>query len=408
VLDRFRSLAVGRQLVIAIGGVVLLTALLVGAWTMLRTPYRPLFTGLKPADAAAIVGELQHKKSAYRLADGGTTVLVPADKVDATRLDLMNGTLALKGTVGFELFNKSDMGLTDFAQRINYQRALQGELERTIMALDGVDSARVHLSLGEDRIFRQDRVPPKASVTLHMRADASLPAVMATGIQRLVAAAVPQLEPTDVVILDERGEIIGASSAPTGQRSTTTDEGQAVGDYYAARIRAALRPSFGDHVQVQAHADLTQTGEQANPFDGAARSFPLQVTLAADSSVEPAVHEDIQTVTTEAAHLDPARGDVINFGPITRPADVATSPALPMVTKPVATVAPAVSSEEAESASSYYRWSALLVAILAGATIFLLRSRARVRTLSPAQRAKLAARLDDLLEREEARDGIRA
>src|SRR3954454_16858263 len=138
----------GRQLAAVAFGAVLLCALLAAFWLLfLRTDYGVLFSRLREPDAATIVAELDKRKIPYRLEQGGTTILVPADRVDNTRLAVMGEDLPLKGQVGFELFNKSDMGLTDFAQKINYQRALQGELARTIMTVESVDSARVHLSI---------------------------------------------------------------------------------------------------------------------------------------------------------------------------------------------------------------------------------------------------------------------
>src|SRR5579872_7380692 len=152
----------------------------------LRSPYSTLFTNLRTSDAATIVADLDKNKVPYRLQDSGSTILVPSNIVDATRLNIMSEDLPIKGTVGFELFNKSDMGLTEFAQKINYQRALQGELARTIMAMDSVDEARVHLALAEPTVFRDDQKPPKAAVTIISRPGRRLTDSTIRGIQRLV------------------------------------------------------------------------------------------------------------------------------------------------------------------------------------------------------------------------------
>jgi len=114
-------------------GAALLCALLVALYfAFLRQGYAVLFTGLRTADASAVVAALDEKKVPYRLEEHGTRILVPSSLVDSTRLAVMGDELPLKGMVGFELFNRSDMGLTEFAQRINYQRALQGELARSM------------------------------------------------------------------------------------------------------------------------------------------------------------------------------------------------------------------------------------------------------------------------------------
>ena len=173
--DKIRSMPAQRQILLAVGVVVIAVFLLGSVYfVFLRKPDVILFSNLRPTDAATIVAELDKKKVPYRLADDGTTILVSADKVDATRLGILSQDLPLKGSVGFELFNKSDIGLTEFAQKINYQRALQGELSRTIMAIDAVDTARVHLSLPEDTIFRDDKRSPKASIALTLKPGRSL------------------------------------------------------------------------------------------------------------------------------------------------------------------------------------------------------------------------------------------
>lgn len=214
-VESFRASPQRRQVTIIAVGTAALCALLFAVYFLvLRKPYDVLFTDLRPMDAATIVAELDKKKIPYRLQDGGGTILVPENLVDATRLNVMSSDLPLKGMVGFELFNKSDMGLTEFAQKINYQRALQGELARTIMTMDAVDTARVHLSLTEPTIFRDDRVPPKASVTILTRPGKVLTAGAVRGVQRLVAAAVPELELANVVVLDKRGEVLSGEYMP--------------------------------------------------------------------------------------------------------------------------------------------------------------------------------------------------
>lgn len=265
-LERIRGSSPERQLLVVLLAVVLMVGLLSAAYFfVLRRPYDVLFTKLRAMDAATIVAELDKKKVPYRLKEGGTTILVPANLVDTTRLSVMSADLPLKGMVGFELFNKSDMGLTEFAQRINYQRALQGELARTIMTMDSVDTARVHLSITEPTVFRGDRRPPKASVTILTRPGARLSEGTVRGIQRLVAAAVPDLELSNVVVLGPKGEAqTGEVRADQGGASPA-GERQAVEHYYAAQIREALAKAFPAgtmHVAV--------TAEDAAPADGQA------------------------------------------------------------------------------------------------------------------------------------------
>ena len=164
-----------------------------------------LFSGLEPQDAATIVAELDKLKVPYRLGADETTVLVEESQVHATRLKLMGKGVNLRGGVGFEIFNTTDFGVTEFAQKINYQRALQGELARTIMSLDAVKSARVHLVMPDSGLFRRTNQKPKASIALALRDGRSLQSEQVQGIQRLVAASVPQIDASAVTVLDQRG-----------------------------------------------------------------------------------------------------------------------------------------------------------------------------------------------------------
>ena len=183
------------------------------AWRVLTPDYQVLFSDLDAQDAAAIVAELERLKVAHRLQDDGRTVMVDRDDVHRTRLKLMSKGVNLRGTVGFELFSDSDFGMTEFAQKINYQRAMQGELARTIMALEEVRAARVHLVIPDGSLLRRGDVHGKASVTVTARPGKHLQAPQVLGIQRLVAAAVPQIEPSAVTVLDSRGLTLSTSEA---------------------------------------------------------------------------------------------------------------------------------------------------------------------------------------------------
>src|SRR5262245_28297346 len=148
-LDTWNGWSRSARAGFAAAAAAVLVAAVAAAWWILRDDRQPLFTDLDPHDAAAIAAELERMKLPYGVADDGATVLVDKNAVHATRLKIMGKGVDLKGTVGFEIFNNTDFGMTEFAQKINYQRALQGELARTIGALAEVKSARVHLVLPE-------------------------------------------------------------------------------------------------------------------------------------------------------------------------------------------------------------------------------------------------------------------
>lgn len=209
----FASMSQRARIAFVIG--IVLIAGIVGAasWWIMHPPYAVLFRDLRETDAAEISSALDQMQVPYRLADEGKTILVPDAQVYETRMKLVSQGVPKGGSVGFELFKDSDYGVTEFAQRVNFQRALQGELERTISALDEVASARVHLTIRRSDLFSPDQDPSKASVTLTMRPAKHLDAREVAGIQRLVASAVEGLSPDAVVVLDDKGMMLSGYSA---------------------------------------------------------------------------------------------------------------------------------------------------------------------------------------------------
>ena len=207
------------------GGVVLIVIVTASlAWWLLRTEYEVLFADLEPQDAAAVVKELQAEKIPYKLGKNGNDILVDRDNVHDSRLKLMGKGVLLSGTVGFEIFDQSDIGMTEYSQKINYQRALQGELSRTIMSVAAVKYARVHLVLPNSSIFKQKGSQPKASVSLVTKPGKQLRKNQIEGIQRLVAAAVPGLEPGTVTIMDQNGVAISKNGTEKSNIATVGDQ----------------------------------------------------------------------------------------------------------------------------------------------------------------------------------------
>ena len=191
------------------------TAVLAG-WYFLtvRQDYTLLYRDLRSPEAAAIISELDKQGLRYRLSDDGTDILVPASQADAARSAVAASNVGPHSAEGFELFNESDMGLTEFAQKIRYQRALQGELARTIMMMDGVVEARVHISMPERTMFRGERTNAEAAVTLVTRSPADETPERTEGIQRLVAASTENLSASDVVVINAQGDVISPPVEP--------------------------------------------------------------------------------------------------------------------------------------------------------------------------------------------------
>jgi flagellar M-ring protein FliF len=377
-----------RQILLVLGLCLVLAAGFGAVYLNLLQPrYEVLFSGLRDADAATIVAELDKEKAPYQLKDGGSTILMPADQVAKTRLGLMSTAIPLKGTVGFELFNKSDMGLTEFAQQINYQRALQGELARTIMAMDGVDEARIHMALPEHSIFRDEAKQPKASVTVLTQPGKPLSAGTIRGIQRLVAAAVPDLDVANVVVLDGHGAVV-SDAAPIAPSASPQDRKRAAEEAYEGAVRDALQARFPRRridVAVWAGAQDPDAFDAAQPSaSGAGRSFPLRVDITVSPPSSAAEEQAIRSVVLSAIHADPNR-DVVSY----------------RVSEPLAAASPAPGASVARSRPTFdlRSWiiGALLLALLGAFAVPALRQRDGQR-LTSRQRTEYAERLKAALD----------
>jgi flagellar M-ring protein FliF len=255
---------------VALGALLILVLAVAAAIWVVRDDLQPLFTELDPRDASAITAELERLKVPYKIGEDGATILVDKSTVHATRLKVMGKGVDLKGTVGFEIFNNTDFGMTEFAQRINYQRALQGELARTIMAFEEVKSARVHLVMPESGLLRKSTIRPKASVTLAMRGERPLQPEQIQGIQRLVAAAVSEMDPAAVTVLDQQGVALSRRADPEvegdlgGLGGSRLEAKREIEGYLTRKVVAVLDKAFGPgqgivSVDVTLSHDLVKT-----------------------------------------------------------------------------------------------------------------------------------------------------
>jgi flagellar M-ring protein FliF len=252
-----------------IAGTVFVLAVTVAAgYWLLRTDYQVLFANLTPQDAAAVTGELERQKIPYAVSEqdseGGTTVLVDRHDVYKTRMKVMGKELPLHGAVGFEVFNNSDLGMTEFAQRINYQRALQGELTRTILSLTEIRDARVLLALPEQGLFKQARSKATASITLTMKQGRALMPAQVVGVQRLVAAAVPGIAAQDVTVVDQSGITLSRlpGDGQTDGSSTHLDLKRETEQYLSRKASDVLERALGPG-QALASVDVTLDMDRA-------------------------------------------------------------------------------------------------------------------------------------------------
>ncbi len=201
-----------QRVVVSFFAAALVVTTVVLAVVASRPDYTVLFSNLRPEDAAAIVQKLRDSKVPYRVTANGTAIEVPSASVYEVRLNLAGQGLPQGGNVGFEIFDKNSLGVTDFSQKMSYLRALQGELQRTISSLDGVSDARVHIVLPDDSLYSSEKKDASASVLL--RLDGSRPPSdeQVAGIVNLVSAAVEGLKPERVSVVDTRGNVLADGS----------------------------------------------------------------------------------------------------------------------------------------------------------------------------------------------------
>lgn len=244
-------------------------ALLFTAWLFylaLREDYQLLYSELQPEDANSVVSKLKVKKIPYRLAESGTAIKVPSDKLAEARLELASDGLPRSGRMGFEIFDKTSWGVTDFAEQVNYRRALEGELERTIRSLVEVQQARVHLALPKDSLFLQQKEESKASVVIKLKGDRELSPQSISGIRHLVASAVEGLRPENVSIVDAHGRMLSHSPLPDNQNLSLPELElvRSVERELANKVVAILEPVVGvGKVRANAAVELSlNTTEQ--------------------------------------------------------------------------------------------------------------------------------------------------
>lgn len=266
-----------------------LTAFFLYAAGVISEPAKSiLYSGLDPRDASQVTAKLDSMNVPYEAKGDGGTILVPADQVTKLRMELASEDLPAAG-IGYEIFDKSDaFGTTAFVQNINRLRALEGELSRSINTIEGVESSRVHLVIPERQIFSREEQNPSASVVLKTRG--VLDRGQVSAIQHLVAAAVADLTPNHVAIVDDKGDLLAGGEDKSLTDATASDDEDATTsfeDRLRQRIESIVASTVGQgHVRVQVAADMDydHLGETAEIYDPDSKTLRSSQTVEQTSS----------------------------------------------------------------------------------------------------------------------------
>lgn len=261
------SLSRKQQILIAVAGLAVAGGLAFLLHQNRERDYRPLFTGLTAEDAGQVVAKLKEANVDYRLSEGGSAVLVRSARVADSRLLVASAGLPKSGRIGFEIFDKTNFGATDFSEKVNFGRALEGELERTVMALTEVEQARVHITFLKDSVFTESRQPAKASILLKLKPGARLSPRNVSAIEHLVANAVEGLSPEGVTVVDMQGNLLNSppKNPDTGDVDGPIEYRQKIERDMLAKINATLAPILGAghfHAGISVDVDFS-SGEQS-------------------------------------------------------------------------------------------------------------------------------------------------
>lgn len=287
VVSNFAQLP-ARNKIGAIFGTAALIALVVGAVLWGRAPdYRILYTNLSDRDGGAVLAALTQMNVPYKFQEGSGAVLVPSDKVHDARLRLASQGLPKGSIVGFELLESQKLGATQFQEQINYQRGLEGELARSIQSVAAVQSARVHLAIPKSSAFLREQQKPTASVLVALHPGRVLDRAQVAGIVHLVASSVPELNPKQVSVLDQSGNLLSNQQDSNGLDPQQLGYVQAMEEGFNKRILDILEPIVGaGNVRARVTADVDFTTQESTAETYKPNPAPDQAAIRSQSVQE--------------------------------------------------------------------------------------------------------------------------
>jgi len=290
ILGVFNKLTFQQKLIIGGATVGTFTLIIILIFFLNEPMYTTLYTNLAEEDASKVVEQLTSSKIPYVIEDNGKTIKVPKDKVYETRLSLAGKGIPNSGIVGYEIFDKSTMGMSEFMQKLNYKRALEGELAKTIMGQDGIEAARVHIVIPQKTIFKEDEKLPTASVVLKLRNNVTLTKTNIASIVNLVASSVEGLLPGKITLLDTRGRLLSKETDdnPLAVSSSKQYEiKQQVENYLIQKAQDMLDNvlGFGNAmVQVNAEINFDQVEKTMEMYDPESQVAISEQTLKTENN----------------------------------------------------------------------------------------------------------------------------
>ncbi len=269
----FNKLSVPQRLII--GGAIFGSFVVLGIIMMFMNEpeYGTLFTNLQQEDAAKVVEHLNKQQIPYSVADDGRIIKIPDNQVYETRLELSSQGIPGSGIVGYEIFDKNTMGMSEFMQKLNYKRALEGELSRTISQQEGVEGARVHIVIPEKSVFREEEKLPTASVLLKLKNSKKVNNQYINAIVNLISSSVEGLLPTNVTVLDSKGRLLSKESSEnrlTASSTTNYELKQDVENYLANKAQSILDNVLGygnAMIKVNVELNFDQVEKTMQTFD---------------------------------------------------------------------------------------------------------------------------------------------
>jgi flagellar M-ring protein FliF len=263
--QRLSGLDQGQRMRLALGVLLFVAIGIVGLVMGRQAEWRVLYANLADKDGGAVIAQLSTMNIPYKHADGGAAILVPADRVHDARLKLASMGLPKNSVGGFEMMESNRFGMTQFQERLTFQRGLEGELTRSITALSSVQNARVHLALPNQNGFFREQQKPSASVLLSLHPGRNLDRAQLAGIVHLVASSVPEMSPSAVSVLDDTGKLLSTPADRNGVAGADSEQlqyVQQIEQLYTKRIMDILEPIVGRQnvkAQVTAELDFSQT-----------------------------------------------------------------------------------------------------------------------------------------------------